>query len=195
MSYNLGFTAGALLYSEAKIYVENISDFTDFLDGTENVNQLVIPTNSESSKKRIKSELDKRLKNLQIHYLHAFQSLSVVDQKIILFLAICKTYTIIAEFALEVVYQKWKTFDYDLQTYDFQYFLSQKLSVEEIDKISENTRYKLSQVAIKIFKEVGIYSKEKIIAVEPSYDLMRIISENNEQWFLNCLMLNSQILK
>ena len=76
-----------------------------------------------------------------------------------------------------------------MDTYEFSYFLSQKLGNEEFDIISENTKYKLSQVAILIFKQVGIYDSEKINVIEPSEELRELIEKYNDDWFFNCLMI------
>lgn len=190
MKYSLGFTAGALLRKEAEEYIGAILSFEDFFSKSENVSAVHITTNSESSKKRIKSELDKRLFSLNEDYLNFFKKNRGNDQNIILLLAICKTYPIIIEFLLEVIYSKWKRFDYDISTYDFTYFLSEKLTSEQLDGISDNTKYKLSQVAIKMLKEIGMLEKEKINQIFPSDDLNNLLQKNNDGWFLNCLLIN-----
>lgn len=191
MKYNLGFTAGALLMKEADIYINSIESVEVFFTGQEEVDYMHIPTNSESGKKRIKAELDKRFKNLNPDYLLLYKSENIQDRKIILYLSVCKTYSIIPEFALEILYTKWKQFDYEVSTYDFEYFLSKKLD-DEIDSISEKTRYKLSQVAIKIFKEVGILKKDKIDVVYPSEKLKQRLIPNGDGWILNCLMIPNE---
>ncbi|MDO4764093.1 MAG: DUF1819 family protein [Flavobacteriaceae bacterium] len=189
MKYNLSFTSGGLLYEESSIYIESIQDVNSYMRGEEDVSYFVLPTNSESSKKKLKSVIDKRLRQLNAEYLSFYRDIAQdTDRKIILFLAICKYYSIIAEFAIEVVYQKWKIFDNHLETYDFNYFLSQKLGVDELDIISENTKYKLSQVAILLFKQMGIYSSNKINTIQPSDELCTIIAKNNDEWFFNCLI-------
>lgn len=190
MSYSLGFTAGALLYKEAKGYIASISCIEDYLSHKENVTSDNIPTNSETSRKRIKAELDKRLLFLNEDYLKLFISSDEKNQKIILFFSICKSYSIISEFVLEVIYQKWKRFDYDVTTYDFGYFLSEKLSQEKLDSISDNTKYKLSQVTVKILKEIGMLEKDQINQIFPSEDLIIILNKNGDGWFLNCLLIN-----
>lgn len=190
MNYSLGFTAGALLYKEAKEYISAISSIENYLSKNEIVANSIISTNSESSKKRIKGELDKRLQLLHQNYLQLFSNTSESDEKIILLLAICKRYIIITEFLLEVVYPKWKRFDYEITTYDFGYFLSQKLSSEKMDAISDLTKYKLSQVAIKMLKEVGILTQDKINQVTPSDELITLLNRQGDGWFLNCLLIN-----
>lgn len=189
MSYSLGFTSGALLYKEAKQYVAAISSLEDYLLKTESVSNTHIPTNSETSRKKIKTELDKRLRFLNEDYLKLFTNTDEKNQKIILLLAVCKSYTIISEFLLAVIYSKWKRFDYDVSTYDFSYFLSEKLSAEQMDSISDQTKYKLSQVAVKMLKDVGMLTENQINQVFPSEELTTILNKNGDGWFLNCLLI------
>lgn len=191
MGYNLSLTSGALLYEETSIYVQAIQNIDDYIMGREEISYFVIPVNSEASKKKLRSVIRKRLEQLNVEYLSFFrEKAQEKDKKIILFLSVCKLHSILAEFAIEVVYQKWKIFDYKLEPYDFSYFLSQKLGAEELDTISEKSKYKISQVTILIFKQVGIYDSEKINVVSPSEELKELIIKNEDQWFFNCLMFN-----
>ena len=192
MKYNLAFTAGALLYNESSLYLNAINNIEAYYNGDENVNIDVFITNSESSRKRIKNELDKRFKNIDFSYLEKFNHADEQDQKIILFFAICNTYQIITEFSLEVVYKKWLNFDNELGTYDFKYFLSSKLSEDQLNDISSSSQYKLTQVAIKIFKDVGLYKNESLVPLRPSQDLVDLIIQNRDQWFFNCILFNNQ---
>lgn len=191
MKYSLAFTTGALLYSETMEYVAHIEDYHEFLNEKIAPDYMVISTNSESSKKKFKSEIDKRLRNLNEGYLGMLKTGEEIDRKIVLFLAICKTYKIITEFCLEVIYKKWKKFDKELTTYDFHYFLSTKLSDEQYNATSENTRNKLSQIAIKIIKDVGILAKDGINQLEPSKSLKRMIKESKDEWFFDCLLIQN----
>lgn len=188
MKYNLAFTAGALLYNESILFIRAIDSTEDNLKNKFSVHSDVLATNAESSRKRIKSELDKRLKNLDVDYLNKFFLLTEQDQKVILFLAICKTYSIITEFALEIVYNKWKNFDNELSPYDFKFFLSSKLSEGQLNEISDNSLYKLSQVVVKIFKEVGVYKEDKLSIIDISDDLMDLLKMKGDAWFLPCLL-------
>lgn len=191
MSYSLGFTTGALLYKEAKEYIAAISSIEDYFSKDENVSSSIISTNSESSKRKIKAELDKRLGFLNAEYLNLFRQTNEKNQKIILLLSICKTYAIISEFMIQVIYTKWKRFDYDVTTYDFSYFLSEKLSIEQRESLSDQTKYKLSQVAIKMLKEVGVLEKDQIHQMNPSDELIKLLNKNGDGWFLNCLLIIS----
>ncbi|MDM1041933.1 MULTISPECIES: BrxA family protein [Empedobacter] len=188
MKYNLAFTAGALLYNESLHFIQAIDHKEDYLKNDFSVQSDVLVTNAESSRKRIKSELDKRLKNLDVDYLNKFSLFMEQDQKVILFLAICKTYSIITEFALEVVFNKWKNFDNELSTYDFKYYLSSKLSEEQLNSISEHSLYKLSQVAVKMFKDVGVFKEDKLSTVHISDELVELLKTKGDAWFLPCIL-------
>lgn len=188
MKYNFAFTTGSLLYNESYIFIQAIGDTEEYLNNRFVVDRNVLITNSESSRKLIKGELDKRLKNLDFDYLNNFLQFSEQDQKIVLFLAICKTYSIITEFALEVVYKKWVNFDNELSSYDFKYFLSAKLSEEQLNTISSHSLYKLSQVAVRMFKEVGIFSNNKLSTVNISQDLIDLLNRKGDSWFLPCIL-------
>lgn len=195
MKYSLGFTAGALLHYESTMYINCIKKFDAYLKGEEIVDYMAIPTNSESSKKRLKSEIDKRLMTIPIDILKEYVTLDEQDQKIVLFLGICKVYPIITEFCLEEVYVKWKNFSNEISTYDFQYFLNGKLSEKELSRLSEVSLYKLSQVAIKMLKEVGVLIENDINKVLPSPFLYDVLIKSSEGWILDCLLVQNEMNK
>src|SRR5690606_20966411 len=94
MKYNLAFTAGAILYNESLYFIQVIDYTEDYLKNEFSVHSDVLVTNAESSRKRIKNELDKRLKNLDVDYLNKFSLITEQEKNVLLFLAICKTYSI-----------------------------------------------------------------------------------------------------
>ncbi|MBB1151449.1 DUF1819 family protein [Myroides sp. NP-2] len=194
MNYSLSFTGGALLYEESKILINSVTDLEKYFEGDFILNSDVLKTNSESSRKRLKNEIDRRLKKLNTSYITFFNDTNETDQKIILFLSICKLYNIITEFCLEVVYKKWINFDNELSTYDFKYFLANKLSEEQLNSISEGTHYKLSQIAIKIFKDLGMYKDGIIQPIKPSDRLIDLLNQQKDIWFFDCILVNGKSL-
>lgn len=194
MNYSLSFTGGALLYEESKILINSVTDLEKYFEGDFILNSDVLKTNSESSRKRLKNEIDRRLKKLNTSYITFFNDTNETDQKIILFLSICKLYNIITEFCLEVVYKKWINFDNELSTYDFKYFLANKLSEEQLNSISEGTHYKLSQIAIKIFKDLGMYKDGTIQPIKPSDRLIDLLNQQKDIWFFDCILVNGKSL-
>lgn len=194
MNYSLSFTGGALLYEESRILINSVTDLEKYFEGDFILNSDVLKTNSESSRKRLKNEIDRRLKKLNTSYITFFNDTNETDQKIILFLSICKLYNIITEFCLEVVYKKWINFDNELSTYDFKYFLANKLSEEQLNSISEGTHYKLSQIAIKIFKDLGMYKDGIIQPIKPSDRLIDLLNQQKDIWFFDCILVNGKSL-
>jgi len=194
MNYSLSFTGGALLYEESRILINSVTDLEKYFEGDFILNSDVLKTNSESSRKRLKNEIDRRLKKLNTSYITFFNDTNETDQKIILFLSICKLYNIITEFCLEVVYKKWINFDNELSTYDFKYFLANKLSEEQLNSISEGTHYKLSQIAIKIFKDLGMYKDGIIQPIMPSDRLIDLLNQQKDIWFFDCILVNGKSL-
>ena len=194
MNYSLSFTGGALLYEESKILINSVTDLEKYFEGDFILNSDVLKTNSESSRKRLKNEIDRRLKKLNTSYITFFNDTNETDQKIILFLSICKLYNIITEFCLEVVYKKWINFDNELSTYDFKYFLANKLSEEQLNSISEGTHYKLSQIAIKTFKDLGMYKDGIIQPIKPSDRLIDLLNQQKDIWFFDCILVNGKSL-
>ncbi len=48
-------------FEKPEAFINEINDFEAFLSGNENIDSNVIPVNAESSKKRLKNEIEKRL--------------------------------------------------------------------------------------------------------------------------------------
>jgi hypothetical protein len=195
--YSTGFTSGALLYKEAPFVINAIEDIKAFLKGEENLKQEVLPHNSEASKKRIKQELEKRLRALNDSQLiELFKLSDQPNKKLILFYASCKLYDLLADFMLEVVLYKWNNIDLDITSSDFQNFLYKKMgNHDELLDITENTRNKLSQVAITMLKQLGMIHKEQLKKVEFNAAVLKAILKNGDTWFLEALFLKEHELK
>ena len=192
--YNIGFTSGALLFKEAQSAIPLIQNEIDFMSGHEDLDQTLLPINSENSKKRIKFELEKRLRAIQNPvFLELYKSSDDQNKKLILFYAANKLYGMITEFMLETVLIKWLNLDDQLTTDDFQNFIYKKMdSHPELLEITENTRYKLAQVTLKMLKELGILHNHHLSKIHFNENILKAIVDNCDQWFLNVLLLNDQ---
>jgi hypothetical protein len=99
------------------------------------------------------------------------------EQLQLLWLALCKRYQILREFAEEVVRNHFLELELTITRVDFDRFLDRKsVWYTEIDQISETTKVKLSQVALQILREAEIISPESII--QPallSSDLIEVV--------------------
>jgi hypothetical protein len=190
--YTTGFTSGALLNKEAQIVIDNLESAQKFFLGEEDLNQDVLPNNSEASKKRVKHELEKRLRAINdFKFIDLYRFMDQKNKNLILFYAACRLYPLLADFMLEVVLYKWNNIDFELTSDDFQNFIYKKMTNhEELTKVTENTRNKLSQVALKMMTQLGMLKKNKLIKLYFNEGLLKSILENGDQWFLKVLLMS-----
>jgi hypothetical protein len=190
--YSLGFTSGSLLFKEAEAFISNIKDETDFIKGDEDIDRKIIPLNSESSQKRIKRELDNRLRGLQSpELILQYKTSDEANKKLILFYSACKVYPIISDFMLEVVLNKWYNLDIELSTDDFQNFLYRKMDNHpELLKITERTRTELSNVTLRMLRELGLTKNKNLQKLYFDSHVLKNIVRNGDSWFLEILLLS-----
>jgi hypothetical protein len=195
--YSTGFTSGALLSKEAPYVINAIEDASEFLLGNEELKQQFLPHNAEASRKRIRQELEKRLRALNdSNFIELFKISDESNKKLILFYAACKLYDLLADFMLEVVLYKWNNIDLDLTSDDFQNFIFKKMGMyDELLDITENTRNKLSQVALKMLKQLGMLQKGQLKKMEFNETVLKAILKNGDSWFLKAIFLKDHELK
>jgi hypothetical protein len=160
--YNLSFTSGAILYRESLTVTELFGELGDW----EAVRERVIDDNllqmrTLSASKRIFHEVSSRLKNLTPTELALLRTGAPQEQRHMLWLAICKRYRFIYDFAVEVVREKFIRLDFDLFYDDYDVFFNHKAEWHpEVEGIAESTRKKLRQVLFKMMREVNILTQD-----------------------------------
>ncbi len=192
IKYSTAFTAGALLLRETEALITEIKDVDAFLAGKEDVDFNAIPVNAESSKKRIKQEIEKRLLAINDEVLlNKFLSSDKNGKNSILFYGICKCYPIIKHFMLEVVLTKWKNLDLELEVDDYINFIYRKIDFHpELGKITEKSIYKSGQVALKMMTDLGMLNKNKLQKVKINHQILKYITSVGDNWFLDVLLLS-----
>jgi hypothetical protein len=164
-TYRISFTAGGLLSREAikaaslyqvarnwKLVEEQIL--------TNNLLQL----RTQSSQKRIANELFQRLQGLTEAQIQLLVDGSRQEQNQILWLAVCKHYQFVREFAVEVVREKYLRLDWECSYSDFDTFFYAKAEWNEIlENTKDSTRKKMRQVLFLMLSEAGILSSANII--------------------------------
>ena len=163
--YKTSFVVGSLFIREslniASLYLET-SDW-------DKVHEIVIRDNiiqarTVSSLIRINREICFRLKALDKSELKFFINASIQEQGYILWLAICRYYRLIREFAVDVVRERYLTLRHDLNLEDFDAFYNAKAEWhEELEKNTPSTRNKLRQVVFRMLREADLLSKDNII--------------------------------
>lgn len=156
----MSFTTGGLFQQESADLAQHYLSIRDWDKLSEQVaTQNLLQVRTQSSSTRIAREVISRLKLLSDVELKALTSGSSRDQGYILWVAVCRRYSFIAEFAQEVIRQRYIRLQPDLERTDFDAFLDRKAEWHtELDRLSSSTRLKLRQVFFRILREAGIVS-------------------------------------
>jgi hypothetical protein len=122
------------------------------------------PVRKESSAKRTIREITHRLRCLDCEERRLLVDGDRGAQQALLWLAACRAYRFIGEFAEEVVADRFKTFRTDLSYDDFDAFFARKAeSFGKLAEISDATRSKLRAVLFRLMREAGILTPDNRI--------------------------------
>ena len=190
--YSVSYTAGALLFEESEAVINSIDQIDKISSPDLQIDKKLLSTNSETSRKRISTELKKRFVAVkEIEVWEYYRIAQEQEKRIILFYTLCKAYPILLDFMTEVVLLKWRNLDKELSKEEFLNFIYRKFdSHPELDKYSENTLKKVATRSIRILHEVGIFRNG--ILEKPDYDLpvWNLFNEIGEVWFLEIMFLS-----
>lgn len=163
--YSLSFTTGAALEVETVAIAKLKSDLVDWKD----VRAIVIEKNAlqartESTLKKLYGEISRRLKHLSDQELNLLISSDEKVQKQIIWLAICRHYKFIDDFATEVLYEQFANGRYKISLDDYDVFFNAKAEWNSnLDSISALTKSKARQVVFKMMRECRIINDNKEI--------------------------------
>jgi hypothetical protein len=141
------------------------------------------PVRKESSAKRTIREITHRLRCLDCEERRLLVDGDRGAQQALLWLAACRAYRFIGEFAEEVVSDRFEAFRTDLNYDDFDAFFARKSeSVEKLAEISEGTRTKLRAVLFRLMREAGILAPDgRIVGAMLSIRLKELIERKGEK--------------
>ena len=165
--FALSFTAGGLLYNESVIVAEallrNEFDWNATLREVAEKNLLQSRTRSTSIRKL--REISQRLKCLSFPQLALLVDGTRQEQKLILWLACCEKYPLLAELARDVVRAKFLQLDYSIDASDIARFIElQILWHEELEGLTASTIAKLQTVMLRMLRESELVSEDGIIS-------------------------------
>ncbi len=180
--YSLGFTGGAALLSES-IAVANLQiEFGDWSKVKDVViKQNILQARTESTMKTLYWEVQRRLKHLRAEELELLSMGSDEQQKKIVWLAICRYYRFINDFAIEVVCEHFDNAKYELLTNDFDAFFNAKAEWHSnLDTLSVQTKNKARQIVFRMMRECGLLNEKKgIIPQRLDSQLIAFVQKNN----------------
>lgn len=196
VKYSMSFTAGSIFFQESVKFAELYLEFGDW-DETKNyiIHQNILQARTLNTSKRICTEIISRLKTMNKQELEFLLDSSSQDQAYLLWLAICRRYQFIGDFAIEVIRERFISLKTDLNYIDFDSFFNQKSEWHvELENIKSSTRNKLRQVLFKILREADLLTENNLINVATlSPSLIEIICRNDKQEILYFPLFESNL--
>ncbi len=158
--YSMSFTTGALFARQSMVVAELFGELGNWNDVRNQViaeNRLQMRTRNASQ--RICREIISRLKQLTPTEQKIVISGSQQDQRYVLWLAVCKRYRFIYDFAVDVMREKFLRLDLHLAYDDYDIFFHRKAEWHpEVERVAPATRRKQRQLVFKMMVEAELLS-------------------------------------
>ena len=184
----MSFTTGALFYHESMKLAALFTSLRQW-DKVRNavIADNIIQARTTNTLKRVTNEITSRLKTLNERELIFLNEAEYTEQRYILWLAICRRYAFIGDFAVNVVFDNFAAFKNFVTYDDYNIFFAKKAQWHsEVDRIPPSTKNKLRQMLFKMMREAYILDNNNtIIPIVPSAAFQAILAgaEQHETMF------------
>lgn len=163
--YNMSFTTGGLFLREsveiAELYLQN-PDWESVRERA--LGENIFQFRKITSARRSLNEALKRLKNLSRKELEYLVNTNTKEQKQLLWVAVCKTYRFVHDFALEIIRDKYMRLEMEISNQDFQIFFNHKAELDpHLEELTERSRRNCRTTLFKIMYDADILTKDKLI--------------------------------
>ena len=177
IKYRLSFGTGNAHINESNLILKKYLENKDWKETEKySIENNILQTNTLSSAKRIFREISLRLKSLSNEEQEFFIKSNYVDQSILIWISICRTYKFIGDFSSIIISEKFNSYQLEINYNDFNYFFEKQIVFhEELSLLKDSTRKKLRQVIFRIIKDLNLVSKNmEITPLMPSVELKKI---------------------
>ena len=189
--YDFSFTASSLRLNEMLLVARANHDGVE-IDYTNDLG-----SGKSSTGKRMLSEFKKRISHLTPAQLNVLLNSDLVTQKQLTLVSVCKSYSFIREFIVEVVREKVLVYDYQITDGDYISFYRRKFDLhEEMDSLTELTEKKIKQVTFKVLEQAGLINDIKNRIIQPQiidYKLIKALVQDNPNWLKVLLVSDMDI--
>ena len=181
--YRMSFSVGGLLLNESLMIAQSYQTGERWASARERLlAQGASSLPKLASQTRALREVYDRIGHLsdfERHYVLA--EADRAEQQAMIWLAICRTYRFVYEFAVEVINERYQSWRLDLRHEVFDRFLAEKAEHDTgLAELSSSTCAKLRQVLFRILRETGLISVGgRIQPIWLSGRMKRLIEENN----------------
>ena len=183
----LSFTSGGLLYHESVVVAETYATVGDWNRALICIKeQNLLQSRTTSTAKRKLREVYQRLQELSEAQIQLLICGARVDQKLLLWLACCKRYKLLGDFAREVVREKYLQLDLQIEMVDIERFFEYKMVwYEELEVLAESTLVKLQTVVMRMLRESEILSPDGILSPPLlSSEFVKVLADQTHENFL-----------
>jgi hypothetical protein len=136
--------------------------------------------------KRMLLEYKTRLLKLTNAQLELLSDGDLVTQKQISFIAVCKAYSMLRDFVIEVLREKYLMFDYQVTEGDYISFFRRKSEQHpELEALADGTQNKVRQVIFKMLEQSGIVDSVNSKILQPQFLEQKVISaiiDDDAKW-------------
>jgi hypothetical protein len=162
--YALSFTSGTLLTREASIGVPLYLEDHDWQAVRARlIGENLLQTRTDSSAARLARETVQRLAVFVDRELELLVAASPSERNLLMWIAACRRYAFIGEFAEEVVRERYLLLTPSLEYAEFDSFVSGKvLWHPELAELKESTLKKLRATVFRMLTEAGLLSRGRI---------------------------------
>lgn len=183
-NYPMSFTTGGLFRIESITMAELYMESKDWWQARAvAIEQNLLQTRTYNSLVRFTREVMQRLKSLHDEELSFLLSADEREQRYLLWVAVCRTYPFIAEFARQVLRENYLGTSGRLQEHDFESFFNEKADWKpELERITPATRNKLRTVLFRIMREADLLSEDNVIlGALFAPDFIRILRDHSPE--------------
>ncbi|AZZ95338.1 DUF1819 family protein [Hahella sp. KA22] len=194
--YSMSFTTGSLFHCESVKLAALHLDLDDWSSVRDKViAENLLQTRTLNTLKRVCCEVISRLRMLSPGELEFLVESSHQEQAYLLWLAVCRRYRLIADFAVEVLRERYITLKSDLTHEDFDSFFNRKSEWHwELDEITPTTRGKLRQVLFKMLREADLLTACNMIhAAMLSSRLLELFNQGSRRDVLYFPVFESEL--
>lgn len=159
--YKLSFTTGALLVREAGVAAPLYLDARDWSAVRSMLDEEnLLQTRTDSSRRRLGREVVQRLAGLTDTEVELFVDAAATERGHLMWLAACRVYDLIGEFAEEVVRERFLLMTPTLTTDEFDSFIRAKaLWHGEVAGLADSTLRRLRSNLFLMLREAGLLSE------------------------------------
>ena len=177
-TYSMSFTTATLLYRESLVVAGLYAELGD----RQRTRTLVVEENrlqmrTDNASRRICSEVISRLRLLTSSQLGLLLDGDQQERRYLLWLAVCKRYRFIYDFAAAVLHEKYYRLETTLEPLDYDVFFNATAEWHpEVTQIAASTRRKQRQFVFKMLREADLLTDDhRIIPALLSPSLIRAI--------------------